>query len=46
MSGYLKQYWKYKQDNYDRILLVRRGRFFDSLFEDALTIHKVLDYGF
>ncbi|KRX01945.1 P-loop containing nucleoside triphosphate hydrolase [Pseudocohnilembus persalinus] len=46
MTEYIKQYWEFKSVNYDRILFVRRGRFFDTMFEDAIEIHKILDYNF
>jgi DNA mismatch repair protein MSH6 len=37
------QYWYFKQDNYDKILCFKIGKFYELFFEDAMICHKLLD---
>ena len=46
VSGYLQQYFAFKAAEFDKVVLIARGRFFDSLFSDALLVHETLDYAF
>lgn len=37
------QYWFLKQDNYDKILCFKIGKFYELFFEDAIIGHRLLD---
>ena len=37
------QYWHLKQDNFDKILCFKLGKFYEMFYEDALIGHKLLD---
>lgn len=39
----MRQYWKIKSDNYDKIVLFKLGKFYEIFYEDALICHKELD---
>ena len=38
----MKQYWRLKSKNYDKILLFKVGKFFEIYYDDALTCHEEL----
>ncbi len=39
----MQQYWDFKRENYDKILLFKLGKFYEIFFEDAIVCNKVLD---
>lgn len=43
MTPTMKQFWKIKAQNYDKILLFKLGKFYELFYEDALICHKLLD---
>jgi len=43
MTAGMIQYWKIKQNNMDKIVLFRRGLFYEAFNEDAIICHKYLD---
>ncbi|MBN2829717.1 MAG: DNA mismatch repair protein MutS, partial [Candidatus Cloacimonetes bacterium] len=38
----MEQYWKFKNDHPDKLLLFRMGDFYETFFEDAKTTSKIL----
>ena len=43
MTATVKQYWKIKQANMDKIVLFKLGKFYEIFNEDAIICHKLLD---
>ncbi|CAI2370987.1 unnamed protein product [Moneuplotes crassus] len=39
----MKQYWKLKSENYDKILLFKLGKFYELFYEDAIIGNRHLD---
>ena len=39
----MKQYWKIKQHNYDKIFLFKLGKFYEIFNSDAIICQKLLD---
>ena len=42
MSATMLQFWSYKKDNMDKILMFKLGRFYEMFFEDAIACNIVL----
>jgi len=43
LSPTMRQYWKIKSENYDKIVLFKLGKFYEIFYEDALICHQELD---
>ena len=43
MSPCMKQFWSIKQTNYDKIVLMKLGKFYELFYDDAYIGHKYLD---
>lgn len=39
----MQQFWKYKSDNYDKIIFFKLGKFYELFYEDAYIGNKYLD---
>lgn len=39
----MKQYWKFKVDNFDKIILFKLGKFYELFYDDAIVGNQVLD---
>lgn len=39
----MKQYWTFKIDNFDKVLLFKLGKFYEMFFDDAIIGNAVLD---
>ena len=39
----MKQYWKIKQRNYEKILFFKLGKFYEIFYNDAIICNKLLD---
>lgn len=39
----MKQFWKIKSRNFDKILFFKLGKFYELFYDDALICHKLLD---
>jgi DNA mismatch repair protein MSH6 len=39
----MTQYWNYKKNNMDKIILFKLGRFYEMFYEDAVACHIILD---
>jgi DNA mismatch repair protein MSH6 len=39
----MKQYWRIKSENFDKIILFKLGKFYELFYEDALIANKYLD---
>ena len=37
------QYWSYKKDNFDKILLFKLGRFYEMFYHDAIALNLLLE---
>ena len=40
----MSQFWNFKQDNFDKIMFFKLGRFYELFFEDAVVLHLLLDF--
>lgn len=39
----MKQYWRIKSENYDKVVLFKMGKFYELFYEDALIANKNMD---
>lgn len=39
----MRQYWKIKQNNFDKIIFFKLGKFYEIFYEDAVICNKYLD---
>jgi DNA mismatch repair protein MSH6 len=39
----MKQFWKIKSENHDKIVLFKLGKFYEMFYEDAAIGNKYLD---
>ena len=39
----MAQYWNFKKENNDKILMFKLGRFYEMFYTDAIACHLVLD---
>lgn len=39
----MKQYWKIKSDNFDKVIFFKLGKFYELFYEDALIGNQLLD---
>lgn len=39
----MKQYWEIKQDNYEKILFFKLGKFYEIFYNDAIICQRILD---
>jgi DNA mismatch repair protein MSH6 len=37
------QYWRLKQNNYDKIFFFRLGKFYEIFYDDAIICNRLLD---
>jgi DNA mismatch repair ATPase MutS len=39
----MQQYWAIKQDNFDKVIFFKLGKFYELFYEDALVGHRHLE---
>lgn len=39
----MQQFWSFKQDNFDKVLLFKLGKFYEMFYDDAIVGNQVLD---
>ncbi len=39
----MQQFWQFKQDNFDKVLLFKLGKFYELFYDDAIVGNQVLD---
>ena len=39
----MKQYWTFKSENFDKIIFLKLGKFYELFYEDALVGNMYLD---
>ncbi|KAL4506669.1 hypothetical protein ABPG72_000240 [Tetrahymena utriculariae] len=39
---YMKEYWRIKSDHYDKIVLIKLGRFYEAYYEDSFVCNQIL----
>ena len=39
----MKQFWNVKQNNFDKVILFKLGKFYELFYEDAMIGNKYLD---
>lgn len=42
----MRQFWEIKQDNFEKILFFRLGKFYEVFFMDAIIVNKIFDIKF
>lgn len=42
----MKQFWKIKQTNFDKLILFKLGKFYEMFYDDAMIGNKYLDLKF
>lgn len=43
MTETMKQYWRIKSENFDKIILFKLGKFYEMFYEDAAVGNRHLD---
>lgn len=39
----MKQFWKIKSENFDKVIFFKLGKFYELFYDDAMIGHKELD---
>ncbi|KAL4491712.1 hypothetical protein ABPG73_013515 [Tetrahymena malaccensis] len=39
---YMREYWRIKSDHYDKIVLIKLGRFYEAYYEDSFVCNQIL----
>jgi DNA mismatch repair protein MSH6 len=43
MSSCMIQYWRLKQNNFDKLIFFKLGKFYEVFDDDAITVNKCID---
>lgn len=46
MTMAMKQFWQIKCKNFDKIIFFKMGKFYETFYDDALLVHKLLNLKF
>ena len=45
LTPIMKQYWKIKSENFDKLVAIRQGLYYNFYYYDAYTIKKIMHFG-